>query len=333
MTASNRENQHVDEAQIAAMLRQVGARPQPDAMVMAAAHAEVRRAWLAGVDASRRRRRRRLSLAAAAGFLLTLGVSLQLFYPSDTVDRAVAQSLDVKAQLEFRRAGAVADDVWQSLAPGHKLLPGDGVRTSTHGYGSLALTSGVDLRMDRDTQLELLENDEVLLQRGAIYVEAPGPSTLAVRTVHGIARDIGTRFEVRLDDASWQVQVRDGKVIVEDRVAGEAIADAGERLRVSGRDFSREPVGRADASWRWTHAALRPMAIEGATLDAYLAWWAREMGLRVSFREPIDEAIAAQTRLHGSLEGLTLEQGLEAVVAGAGYRVVDRDSTEVILTR
>jgi ferric-dicitrate binding protein FerR (iron transport regulator) len=231
------------------------------------------------------------------------------------------------------RPGAGTDGPWASLAASRSLVIGDTVRTGDDSYGALAMATGAALRLDGGTELEMTGGDEIYLRRGAVYVEAPGAATLAIRTDHGLARDIGTRYEVRVGDNGWRVQVREGRVVMNDARAGAMTADAGERIVVQDAAFALEKVSSTDASWHWTHRAAPPMAIEGAVLSDYLAWWSRETGIAVRYQRPIDEAIAAQTQLHGSLDGLSLEDGFGAVTRGAGYRVVDRTTSQVMLAR
>lgn len=334
MNSSRQNMSGMDEAQIAELLQKIGARPQPDAAAMARARAEVHGAWRESVAQTASRRQQWRYLAAAASVVLALAVALVLpGDPDREMTRKLAQSVVDGGTLEYQAAAAASGDTWMPVHERTMLAPGDTVRSAADGYGALALADGARLRLDRGTQLDLQAPGEIFLHRGAIYVEAPGASTLAVHTARGVARDIGTRFEVRLVDDGWRVQVREGRVVVNDRNTGSAVADAGESLLARDDGFAREIVSSTDSSWQWTHSAMPPMAIEGATLRAYLDWWSKESGLAVRFERPIDSTIAGQTQLHGSLDGLTIEQGFSAVTAGAGYRVVDRTAQQVMLTR
>lgn len=321
----------LSEARIAALLERVGERPQPDEGAMERVREAVHDAWQSSLAARRARRRRWVGLAAAASVVLALGTGLLIGDAQPPGEIHYAQALP-GGTMEWR-SGARADGAWASLAASRTLVSGDTVRTGNDSYGVLAMSTGAALRLDAGTELEMTGGDEIYLRRGAVYVEAPGAATLAIRTDHGLARDIGTRYEVRVGDRGWRVQVREGRVVMNDALAGEVTADAGERIVAQDAAFARERVGSTDASWQWTHRAAPPMAIEGAVLNDYLVWWSRETGIAVRYQRPIDEAIAAQTQLHGSLEGLSLEDGFGAVTRGAGYRVVDRTASQVMLAR
>jgi ferric-dicitrate binding protein FerR (iron transport regulator) len=319
----------ISEERISTLLERVGPRPQPSPPAMEAAREKVREAWQESVAAERRRRQRWTTLAAAASVVLSLGAGLWLAgRPApDAVTAHVAHTVNT---MQYRAAG---EGQWTALPENGELALGDALRLPADSYAELELGAGLHVRLDSGSEIELRDAAELYLRAGALYADAPGEGTLTVLTDAGTARDIGTRFEVRITDTGWRVQVREGQVIVDDRRAGTATASAGERLIARGDDYQRETVGAADASWQWTNAAARPPAIEGSTLDSYLHWWSRESGVRVRFERPIDASLAAQTQLHGSLDGLSLEEGFRVVVAGSGYRVVDRSATEVMLAR
>ncbi len=93
--------------------------------------------------------------------------------------------------------------------------------TVTTSVGTLAmtLTSGVHLRLDASSTARLDSATDVVLERGAVYVDSagahptqPDASPISIHTPAGLVRDIGTQFEVRLDDAGLRIRVRDGEV-------------------------------------------------------------------------------------------------------------------------
>jgi hypothetical protein len=331
MNPKSSSPRRLDEAQIAALLEQVGARKQPPPEAMASARESVRAAWREQVQAHRDRQRGRWrGWAAAAGVLLALGFA---FNVSQQGADPGAGGVELAQRVNSVEVYSTATGQWRDAPERMALEPGDRLRSGPRGFAVINLPDGVTLRMDAASEFALFGDDHVHLDSGAVYVDASGAGTLRVDTALGSARDIGTRYEVRLLDADrWQVSVRDGTVVLSDDVRGEVQARAGERLIVADNRLHREAVGPADASWDWTHGALRPMAIEGRMLSAYLDWWSRESGVTVEYAKPISRSIAGQTRLHGDLSGLSLDGGFDAVIAGAGFRVVDRDEERVIVT-
>ena len=55
------------------------------------------------------------------------------------------------------------------------------------------------MRLDADTRLGLVSGSVLELHRGAVYVDSGAlAQRLEIRTPFGIARNVGTRFDVRL---------------------------------------------------------------------------------------------------------------------------------------
>lgn len=329
MNTSRNSDRRMDEAQIAELLQKVGARPQPSDAAVRQAREKVHAAWQSEVNARRRQRRSFGGWATAAGVFLAVGLGLFLAQnpAPDTSSGHLAHHVN---EIAYQPSGT---GEWLPVDGVAQFAAGDRLRSGADSYAMVELADGITVRMDAASELELGAGQELYLEEGAVYVDAPGASTVVVETPLGSARDIGTRFEVRMFDDAWRVQVREGIVLMDDHQQGAARAVAGERLLASGDELQRQAIGTTDVSWQWTHQAASPMTIEGSTLGSYLAWWGRESGVEVGYSKPIDAAIADQTRLHGDLDGLSMEQGFRAVVAGAGFRVVDRSEQQVILAR
>lgn len=327
------ENEHMttlDEQHLGDLLRHMGPRPQPSSEAMEAARSNVKTAWRQAVAENRSRRQRAVNLSLAASVLLLLGVTFGITRtpPLEASGMAVVHYAINAPQIRLNESTS-----WQELPEEGRINIGDTLRLGPDAYALLTLDDGLEMRLDGGSEVEFIAQNRLYLHTGALYADAPGDATLTVETPRGIARDIGTRFEVRLLDDSWSVQVRDGKVLVDDKHLGQAVAEAGERLSVAAHGFDRQSISPADASWHWTYKATEPLAIDGQTLQTYLSWWSRESGLVIEFAKPIDAAIASQTLLHGDLEHMTMQQGFDAVLASSGYAVVDRDDRKVILTR
>jgi hypothetical protein len=76
----------------------------------------------------------------------------------------------------------------------------------------------------------------------------------------------------------------------------------------------------ADGSeWEWVQRAAAPMAIEGATLTAFLDWAARETGRPWRFAPGVPPSAGAMV-LHGTIAGLTPEEALSVVLPGCRLR-------------
>jgi ferric-dicitrate binding protein FerR (iron transport regulator) len=207
------------------------------------------------------------------------------------------------------------------LRTGDRLRTGDGVDTSAGGVVGVRLSNGALVRVDRGTRLRFMSETALALDEGTIYVAsngARGAPTLEVRTAVGVARDIGTRFEVRFDGSALRVRVREGKVRVsQSREAHEAAR--GEELTLAGDGtIARRTIAPSSPEWAWASALAVPFALEGRSLREFLDWVVGETGWQLRFADADLERRAEKTLLHGSIEGLGPEQALAAVLPASG---------------
>ena len=138
------------------------------------------------------------------------------------------------------------------LAPGDEIRGNAAVRTERGGRATLRLANGVELRLDAGTEVRFPAAAAVALDRGGIFVDtgaAGAERRVEIRTSAGIARDVGTAFEVRMVADAMRVRVRDGLVNLE---SGGAIHQAGRAVELI-----------ADQSG----VARRPVALDGSGLE------------------------------------------------------------------
>lgn len=330
------EPRHRDEPD--ELLTSAGPRPEIPAEDLEAIVAAGREVWRAGLEERREAQRARFRPAGwAVGLAAVLVLALGLGWwwtaggGSGAGDRAGGPATVV----------ASVTGAWEAPGglEGREITAGSVVETGAAGGDlplRLALRLGLDsgpgteMRLDESTRVRLLSATEVELEAGAVYVdtgreEARGRS-LAVRTPHGVARDIGTRFLVRIEgagrvgptDPSLSVRVRDGRVELEHR--GEVLeAGGGEEMvvRADGSVVRREAPGYGPA-WDWVVATASAFELEGSTLAELLAWVTRETGWRVRWDDPGLRDSAEDIVLHGTLNGLSPAQAPFAVLPGAG---------------
>ncbi|HEX6571254.1 MAG TPA: FecR family protein [Steroidobacteraceae bacterium] len=300
-----------DDAKLAALLRTAGPRPQPPADVTAVVRAAVADEWRAAVASRRARRPLAPWLAAAAVAAVAVGVWLLapgMLQPSTEV-AAVAR---LTGAVEYRRAGSHA---WQALDATASVASGDEVRTLPTGRVSLRVPDGLELRLDVATTVAFEDDDAARLHRGRVYVDAgPGAGAFAIATALGDVRHLGTQYSVGLAGDTLDVAVREGSVTV-DHDRKPVVARAGERITLQ-RDgrLLRSEVLRYGEQWQWAHAVAPTLAIDGRTLDEFLAWAARETGRQLVYTSPEAARVAEQTVLKGSVEGLSPEAAVAAVL-------------------
>jgi ferric-dicitrate binding protein FerR (iron transport regulator) len=308
-----------DDAEIAALLREVGSRADPAPEVVSDVHSAVHAEWREVVTA-RRRRRTVVWATAASVCAVAVGAALGVQLMNDE-----GQSI---ATLE-RASGEVlvaADGAhWSRVSDGQRVAVGDYLRSDAPA--ALRLDTGVALRIDRGTAFQVVDDDRLALSVGALYVDAtPGKATdaLIIDTHAGVVRHLGTQYQVRTRVDGIDVSVREGRVVVEND-HGESIASAGEHLLISTQgSVQRSRIAATDAAWQWASEVAPPFAIENESLSAFLAWIARETGRSLVYESPQVQSAAADVVLHGSIEGLAPDVALTAVLATTPFR---RDET------
>ncbi len=289
---------------LAELLRLAGPPPAIAADRTARVRLAVQRAWDARREA--RERHRRLFAAIAVP--------------------AIAALLIVVVRLPWREPARPPGPVGRWLSTGAAISAGEMLETGPTLRTALLLDDGTAIRVDRLTTLRVHSGRDVELLEGAVYVDngRDGGQSIEIRTSLGTVRDIGTQFEARLMDSRFRVRVRSGVVEVNDgreTASGgagiEITAGAGPMLR------GRAPVYGPE--WDWIAEVAPGFDIEGRTLAAFLAHVSRDHGWTLGYASPLVERTAAETVLHGSVDGLSGEESLATVVPASGLRFTLRD--------
>lgn len=261
------------EDALAELLRIAGPRPKVAEDVKARVRATVHTEWQSEVARRRRTRIIRIASALAAAAVLA---GVLLFRPVTTVTP----------------------------------LPQTGTTIETAGEPTSIDWGGASLRLDHDTRIRLESDRVAVLTSGAVYYSSSGDSGgVEIRTRLGSVRDIGTQFEVRLDDTTLRVRVREGRVDLRG-----TIADAGTELIATAATIETREITRSGPEWAWAERAAPPVVIEGMTLGEVVSHVAREKGLELEWRA---DAGARAKRLHGRIP-LSPDEALEAATAAGG---------------
>jgi ferric-dicitrate binding protein FerR (iron transport regulator) len=270
-------------------------------------------AWRARIDRPHRSRWRWLlllgpPLATAAVLLLVLGKA------SD--EEPVVPAAQVA---RFVRGQATSDaDGRVGFAVGESLAANSVVRTGIGDLAVISLATGAEVRLNTGTVVRLAAEGRLQVETGQVYIDTGRRtgSVVSVDTPVGTVRDIGTRFDVRVAGDTLRVRVREGTVRLD--TGGKPIeAGAGWQILVQNGSASVTPSATHGADWAWTMRAS-PFTIEGATLEAFLNWIEIEGGLRIVFAPPSLRNEAARTVLHGSVEGMTIDEALTTVLPASG---------------
>jgi ferric-dicitrate binding protein FerR (iron transport regulator) len=212
---------------------------------------------------------------------------------------------------------------------GVRIAAGNRVETLA-GRVAIRLAGGASIRLDTDTRLLLAAADRLDLEQGAVYVDsgATAPGGIEVRAPAGTFRDVGTQFEVRVaasGAAAARLRVREGQVEFE-RPGEKVLVEAGWRFDVA-RDgrYSADPIAIYGPEWDWVVGTAPRLDIEGVTVRRFLDWIGRETGRRTEIAGAEAASRVETTRVHGSIERLTLDEALRVVLASAGLEAEIRD--------
>ena len=314
--------------QIAYLLKLAGRRPAPGVERMVRARAAARAEWLR-TRAVQRRRRMMMLVSVAATIALIGGVSLGQWPRRPTVN---AERVEV-ARVQ-RIAGSVLIAGQAAATDAARIVRrGDRVIVASGGGAAVELPSGTSVRLATATEVVFDNADRLSLTRGAIYVDADParpPRPLAVDTPFGLVSHIGTQFELRLDDRSLGVRVREGEVAVESR-KGRVTAGVGEALRLTtDRPVERSRIATSGAEWAWVATLASPFVLEGATVPAFLDWVSREQGWRWEYTSTSARRLAERVVLHGTIADLTPEEALLAVFPATRLTATRRDDRLLI---
>jgi hypothetical protein len=113
--------------------------------------------------------------------------------------------------------------------------------------------------------------------------------------------------------------VREGLVAIGQR-GSDVVGKAGERLTLQGGQVSRSALASNAGSWAWVGSITPPFAIEGRSVDEFLAWAGRETGRRVVYSSAEAAQRARAIVLKGSVSGLTPDAAVTAVLSTTTLR-------------
>jgi ferric-dicitrate binding protein FerR (iron transport regulator) len=272
-----------------------------------------------------RRRSRRRAIWAAAGLAAAASLALAITLQFLPVGTGVPPGADIVIRVE-----ALTGPVWsqvtsdvdgpepRALKVGDDVPLGSELVTSDESRAAIRLASGHSVRLDASTRVRLVDRGSLALDRGTIYVDSGvGMTTtgsLEVRTPLGTLEEIGTQFEARFDDGVLRVRLREGSVVVHQ---GEKAHDvrAGTEISVdAGGTVTRREISAHGSNWAWLAAVTPMLDLEGRTAEEFLEWVARERGWTLSFADETVARSAGEIVLGGTVERLTLDEALDAVL-------------------
>jgi ferric-dicitrate binding protein FerR (iron transport regulator) len=311
-----------DEYDIERVLKAAGRREPVPAAIERAAREHLRQEWRA-VVAERQGARRRTTVLAMAASVAAAVVGLWLVASQSGTGAGPVGTMAV-AQNEVRVRGGWLSG-WEPASAGLALESGQSLETGADGRAGISLPGIASVRLDHGTRVRLAAADRLIIERGALYVDAglerPGESRLLVETPAGVVRHVGTQYEVRVDGPAVRLRVREGHVEWRSRSGAVENGRAGEQITIAANgDVARQATPSYGETWEWIGSTTPAIAIEGRPLAQFLAWAGRELGREVVFATPDVRREAASILVHGSVDGLTPREALDAVLATTSVR-------------
>ena len=321
-----------DGDQIGRLLKLAGRRQMPDPADMRRAREAARTEWTVVVRRRAWRGRWRLGLGAMAAALCGIAAWVSLraptapAVPADVATFHRVMGTVVVTSVEGRRT---------VTGPGIRLEPGSRLEIANDSRAALVLIDGTTISFDRATVAVFDEcpSRDARARRGVHRLRtappAPSPrfgskppsvqSVIWGRNSRCVSPPRRCAFACVKDWWPWSAAPRSGPT-----GAGEALV-----LAASGTP-SRERIATTGPEWRWVHELSEPFVLEGATLQAFLDWIGREQGWRWEIADATLRARADRVVLHGSIEGLTPEEALSAVLPAAGL-TWRREGTRLVI--
>ena len=306
--------------QIADLLKLAGRRPSPGAERMQQARDAARLEWRRSLAVRGRRRMVMTGAAAASVALLAASGWLWTMRSPKIVERPEIATVQV-AVGAVRITDADGRPVAAVDGAMRRLRAGDRVEVADRGRAAFQLGEGTSIRLAGGTAVVFVSIGRLQLAQGGVYVDADPvrrAGSVTVETPFATVSHVGTQFELRSDPGSLDVRVREGEVSV-DLPAGRLTTHAGEALLIDREHrVERRTIATSGPDWAWVTTMAQPFVLEGATVPAFLAWASREQGWRWEYADGAARRIAERAVLHGTIDGLSPEEAVRAVLPALG---------------
>jgi ferric-dicitrate binding protein FerR (iron transport regulator) len=321
-----------DDSDIARVLRAAGGRPEPSDEMSRTVYEAVHAEWRATVERQRSRRSQRVWVAMAASIAVA---AVALFLGRTLISTPGELMADVSRSVGVVQVRDGDSSDWQNAADAKELRAGESVHTGVDGRLALTLRDGVSLRLDHDTNVELVSADRVDVKSGAVYIDSgvagPSAARLQVGTPEGVVRHLGTQYEARILSGGTRIRVREGRVDVTPANGPTRTLEVGDQILVSASGVQeRERIEPSSDEWDWASNAAPDFDINGKAVQDFLAWAARETGLKIVFASTESAAEARRAVLSGSIAGLDPDAALAAVLPTTSLKGTEQDGKLVI---
>ncbi len=310
------------------LLSNASPRPVPGQADAALAREAVRAEW--HVVSGKRRSRKRLVRFATAATILIGAVSLFSLFRAPAPDVVKVASIQKSVGSIYVLGERSELTLAENLAA---IYSGQTIVTGADGRMALSWGNGASVRLDNATELVFVDGDAVQLRSGRLYFDSMPADltagvgtgaieTFQVETEFGIVSHVGTQFMMEVAADELRVSVREGRV----DIAGEYYphtAVRGEQVVFSGR---QRPVvlsvSEYGDTWDWVSQTSPEIDVDGKSVDAFLTWASRELGMRVEYADTAVQESARQAMLEGRVDTEPAEAiRLRMLTAAMDWRV------------
>lgn len=262
------------------------------------------------------RRRRKVFWSVAAAAAVIAGAA---FVIRSIPDAGSAGPVAIAAQVEqlegHAETAALGSDEWNVLSTGDSIETAMALRTVA-GRLFLRLNSGHCARVDQNSEVRFLDDGALELTAGRIYIDSSQDgrqSPVELHTPYGIVQEIGTQYEVQLNDGLLLLRLREGSAILH-HANGNVTVNAGQELRVSAtQDPEIAEIERYGPQWDWVSEIVSIPDFQDKTADEFLRWLAREKGWTLDYADGRVGNAARNTVIEGDLGRFTPDEALQIV--------------------
>jgi FecR-like protein len=324
-----------DDASFANLMKLAGERPEISLSVESRVYHQVQKEWQAATvepnadkvyEKVHKSWRRNTLRGAMLRWMVPVGVAATVAITMIFISQPEPIPLRVAATVSRVVGTGPISSVYTQGAPVHA---GDVISTGSNEGLSLLLARSESLRVDENTRIRVDAADQFALLSGRIYADTGQfvyrNGGLKIDTEFGVVTDVGTQFSVATTDQSLDVAVREGRVDIRNQTDTYA-ARMGERLTlVQGEAAAVTDLATHDDYWEWVVELTPTFDMTNKSLLDFLKWAARETGRELQFGSNESRMFAMRTDVHGSADGLTPDEALEAVLATttARYQIED----------
>ena len=299
-----------DEDRIEQLLKIAGRRSEPDPDVAAEIELSTRQAWMQTVRAEKRKRQRKLFGLVGAAAIVVLAVAMGI-YPGFVGNATpIATLAHSSGEFSVNRSTVSSKDVY----------PGDVIETGNNGFLSLSMPNQTTLVFAENTTLKIESATQVSLTKGRLYFDSLDPETaLTIHTSWGNVVDVGTQYELSINNNALKVALREGEVKLNLKKGTHHAMAAngfGDVLLLNRQyEVKRSQMATTDIHWNWVLNAAAELDLNGKSIYEVLTWVGRMTGKNIVYATTQAKNSAMNTHLSGgSLDPKMIEDTLPLIL-------------------